>query len=141
VVLSDRGDRLRLRLSQVVGVARSEVEGPLWGAVLTLILAWPIAGTLLGGGSVELLAAVLGLAFAVLSVAVYAADRAWRARKQRSLSQLADELAVTLAGGLEDDPVPEREPAADARGRIELEDLDAPSAPARSGDPRRRLRT
>ena len=140
VVLSDRGDRLRLRLSQVVGVARSEVEGPLWGAVLTLILAWPMATALLGAGSGELMAAILGLAFAVLSVAVYAADRAWRARKQRALTELADELAGVLAGG-PGAATTEREHRPSSGGQLELDDLDDLAAPTRSGDTGRRSRT
>ncbi len=111
VSVSARGDRTRLRLSQLVGIARSEVEAPIWGAVLTLIVGLVPAMALFNGDP-PLMIAIIAATFVLLSSAVFAADRAWRARKLRGLVALADEIGKGLVdtdwtpvGPADEDPV------------------------------------
>jgi hypothetical protein len=102
VTVSARGDRTRLRLSQLVGVARSAVEGPLWGGVLTLLL-WLLPAANLFEGQPALFAASTVAVFVLLSALVFYLDRQWRAKKLEQLGALADELSRRLvapeAGG------------------------------------------
>jgi hypothetical protein len=126
VTVSSRGERTRLRLSQLVGVARSEVEAPVWGAVLAFIVGF-IPALALFRGDVALIIAVTTAAFVLLSAAVFAADRAWRTRRLRRLEDLAEELGRRLIA-------PGEVPAAGAKASDHREprlDLDAlPDAPA-----------
>lgn len=126
VTVSARGNRTRLRLSQLVGIARSEVEGPLWGAVLTLILGLIPAVTLFRGDA-ALIIAITAAAFVVLSGVVFAADRAWRAGKLRQLDALADEIGRGLVG--ESVPATVGETTRGAERRLDLDALPDDVAP------------
>jgi hypothetical protein len=102
VTVSERGDRVRLRLAQKLGHARSEVEGPLYGALAALTLVLPFTATL--AGSAALAAAITFAAFVLFSGLIYVADRRWRDKKHRALEALADDLGARLVTPPE--PVP-----------------------------------
>lgn len=139
VSASARGDRTRLRLSQYVGFARPEVEGPVWGVLLTLIVGVPVA-LAVSDGNGALFAAVVAAALVLFSAGMLRFDRRWRAKKLRALGALADELGPRLVAHpalpAPDAPAPAPLPAPDAP-RLPLPD-DAPEPePAR---PRGRTR-
>ena len=143
VVVSPRGDRTRLRITQLVGLSSPTVEGISYGGAIALLLATVaggIGGEALGAAS---LGAVVGvvtflIAWAIAAPLVAAADRRWRARKHADLSTLADDLTPLLhgsqaraAGPVEVEPSP----------RLDLDALadDLPEAGERDGV-RRRIR-
>ena len=133
VAVSARGERTRLRLSQLVGIARPEVEAPIWGAVLTLILGL-LPALALFRGDTAMIIAVTTAAFVLLSVAVFAGDRAWRAKKLRRLDALADEIGRGLTAS--EPTVTASEPAALGDKRLDLDalpDLDMREAPVERG--------
>lgn len=103
VTVSPRGDRTRLRITQLVGLSSTRVEGLGYGAVVALLGA-------IGGGalSTSLIAegtfsAIVGVLLGFLITLAVAApiitrlDTNWRAKKLRQLDDLADELAPMLA--------------------------------------------
>ena len=96
VTVSARGDRTRLRLTQLVGLAGPHVEGPAYGALITLVLGL-FPAVVLFDGRPALIAFLTVLAFALYSGLVYVLDKKWRAKKLRQLDALADELAPRLA--------------------------------------------
>ncbi|MEM1056190.1 MAG: hypothetical protein AAGI52_11735 [Bacteroidota bacterium] len=128
LVVSERGERTRIRLEQQVGSMSPPVEGGLYGLLAMLALG-PLAGwtgSLLFSGALAVTAGiVLGVVlYAVASFAIYKADLAWRAKKMGQLQDLADDIATQLAA-----PVDARESARlDAEAeetRPPLLDLDA----------------
>ena len=135
VTVSPRGDRTRLRITQLVGLSSTRVEGIGYGLLLAFFLGGPAGGGLaawLGApGSVALVSALLGvlLVAAVAIPLVTKLDRDWRQKKLRNLGTLADDLAPILAApreaSLEGAAVP-------VGGRLDLDALgDAPDADAR----------
>ena len=94
VTASPRGDRTRLRLRQLVGLASPTAEGVGYGLVVALVAA-PF-----GGWAAD---AVWAAALAFLAVwlvatpLITALDRRWRARRLDDLGALADDLASLLA--------------------------------------------
>jgi hypothetical protein len=140
VAVSERGDRVRLRLAQKLGHARSEVEGPLYGILAACILVLPFAAA--SAGSAALAAAITFAAFVLFSGLIYVADRRWRAEKHRALEALADELGARLVTA----PEPERGATEvsvalpEARPLLDLDALPEP-APEAVRAPARRTRT
>jgi len=105
IVARARGDRTQLRLTQKVGVARSAVEGPLWGGVLTLMLGVALIPALkLFPNDIAFFLAFIASLFALLSVVVFQLDRQWRAKKLRALDALADELGPKLVAPVAEAP-------------------------------------
>ncbi|HYE94668.1 MAG TPA: hypothetical protein VD962_00535 [Rubricoccaceae bacterium] len=94
VIVSERGDRVRLRLSQKLGHFRSAVEGPLYGALATFVLVLPFATA--AAGSAALAVAIALAAFILLSGLIYVGDRRWRDKKHRELEAMADDLGARL---------------------------------------------
>ncbi|PAP78338.1 hypothetical protein [Rubrivirga marina] len=148
VTASPRGDQTRLRVTQLVGMASSTVEGVAYGGIIAAVLA--VAAVVTTGalsGSAGLAAVVGALSFLLSWVAaaplVAAADRRWRARKLRELGDLADDLVPVLRVPADQDAESEPErlpedadgvPEADgaALGRLDLDALpDAPEADGR----------
>lgn len=102
VGVSERGDRVRLRLSQRVGHAKPETEGKWYGAGLGVILGG-IAGAI--ASSMSEIGAIFLIVFAVVTVLstfvaapiIEGLDRRWRQKKLDGLNTLADEVIGTLA--------------------------------------------
>ena len=94
VTASPRGNRTRLRLRQLVGLAAPTAEGVGYGLLVALLLA-PIAGGAAGSAWVAL--AVLLAVWLVAAPLITALDRRWRAGKLRDLDALADDVAAVLA--------------------------------------------
>ena len=145
VVVSPRGDRTRLRITQLVGLSSPTVEGLFYGAAIALLLAMVaggIGGEASGAGS---MGAVIGVvtflvAWAVAAPLVAAADRRWRARKHADLGTLADDLTPLLHGSQARDVEPVGEAAAPL-GRLDLDALDDDlPATEETGVARRRIR-
>ena len=76
VLASPRGDRTRLRMTQLLGFASPATSGVLSGSLVA--------------------AAAFGLTTAVAIPAATALDRRWRARKLHRLGELADRIAPVL---------------------------------------------
>ncbi|GAB5536004.1 MAG: hypothetical protein Rubg2KO_22530 [Rubricoccaceae bacterium] len=151
VTVSPRGDRTRLRITQLVGLSSTRVEGLGYGSLIALV------GALIGGGLGSSIldgpvGAITGMVVAfILTLAVAAPivtrlDEKWRAKKLRQLGDLADELAPMLA--TEAPPHSEStatsgEPKVGASQRapqLDLETLDDAPESETSGDTRSRIR-
>lgn len=84
----------KLRLSQRVGMGSTLTEGLVYGGVIASIIGmFMMAG--LDLSLVEKIASFTGL-FVGCSSGVYALDKAWRRKKLRLLSELADRLVETI---------------------------------------------
>ena len=139
VTVSPRGDRTRLRITQLVGLSSTRNEGIAYGSL--------IAGTL------ATIASVVGLvntdsglvAFAVLALTFLAAaaiaipvvtrlDAKWREKKLSQLGDLADDLAPILAAPADRALHAEAGPASPEPSRqLDLDALgDAPEATSAS---------
>lgn len=145
VAVSARGDRVRLRLAQKLGHARSEVEGPLYGALAAFLLAFLPA---LATGSAAAVAAITVAAFVLFSGLIYVADRAWRQKKHRALETLADELGARLVVPPEPAVAGEAAALPEATPRLSLDalpdiapDIAPEIIPEAEPAPRRRTRT
>jgi hypothetical protein len=123
VTVSERGEQVRLRLAQKLGHARSEVEGPLYGALAAFVLAFPFAAA--AAGSFALTAAITLAAFVLFSGLIYVADRRWRQKKHRELEALADTLGARLVVPAEQKAVEGKAPEAlpEAAPRLDLDAL------------------
>lgn len=145
VVVSPRGDRTRLRITQLVGLSSPTVEGISYGGVIALLLALVaggLGGEALGAAS---LGGVIGvvtflIAWAVAAPLIAAADRRWRARKHADLGTLADDLTPLLHGAQTRD-AERAEATVEPGGRLDLDALadDLPEA-EEAGGVRRRIR-
>ncbi|MEM6325797.1 MAG: hypothetical protein AAF791_01630 [Bacteroidota bacterium] len=101
LVVSERGDRTRIRLDQQVGLASPPVEGFMYG-LLSMIALGPLAGwgssLLFDGALATTVGVISGLVlFAIAAFAIYKADVAWRGKKMGQLHDLADHVAMQLA--------------------------------------------
>ena len=118
VLASPRGDRTRLRMTQLVGLGSTRAEGIIYGSVagifaafLAFLLAAGLDLSSVVGPALVLATLVLGTAVAI--PATTALDRRWRAKKLDALGALADRVApVLVAPGLAEgaDPVLEALP-------------------------------
>ncbi len=131
VTVSPRGDRTRLHMTQLVGLANSTVEGIAYGSIIALLVGLVGgAGAALAGleGAWVSLAAVLTfvVAWVASAPAVAALDRRWRAKKLRQLDAITDDLVPILATSDEAEgaaaPVRQSEP------RLDLDALAEPEA-------------
>ena len=118
VLASPRGDRTRLRMTQLVGLGSTRAEGIIYGSVAGIFAAF-LAFLLAAGLDLSsvvgpvLVLATLVLGTAVAIPATTALDRRWRAKKLDALGALADRVApVLVAPGLAEgaDPVLEALP-------------------------------
>ena len=147
VTVSPRGDRTRLRITQLVGLSSTRVEGLGYGAIVALL------GALAGGAlSTSLIAegtfsAIVGvilgfiLTLAVAAPVITRMDAAWRAKKLRQLDDLADELAPILATESIRSPMSEQESAPNEMApRLDLDALDDAPEAGTSGPSRSRVR-
>lgn len=101
VTVSPRGDRTRLHITQLVGLASSTIEGVGYGALIAFFLSFGGGGAAAALGAapaVALIAALVAfvVAWAVGAPLIAAADRRWRAKKLRQLDALADDLVPIL---------------------------------------------
>ena len=142
VTVSPRGNRTRLRMTQLVGLASPTAEGVAYGgliAVFVALAALAVASGLTDGVLAPGLTAMTAflVAWAVGAPLVSVADRRWRARKLRDLDALADALVPILNGPAE--RAGDRTDGARAP-RLDLDALaDAPATtPARRDRPRTR---
>ncbi len=138
--LSPRGDRTRVRVTQVVGLAKPKSEGQAYGGLLALIVAVITAialGTAAGAGPpLVILGALAAFAatFAVAAPTITGFDRRWRGRRLAALDTLADELAGILS-----ERAPDAAPLPDAPLRDAFEALEPDAADdARDAAPRGR---
>ena len=102
VTASPRGERTRLRMSQLVGLGSPRAEGIAYGTAVALILGGIalVAGVKLDVGALAAVLATLAVFAASLAIAIPATtalDRRWRAGKLRALDALADDLGAVLA--------------------------------------------
>lgn len=93
VMIRPRGDGLRIRLSQRVGLGSSLAEAFIYGTILAFFSAL-IVGAFASSEPAGFVAFVLGLCLGV--PATLYADRAWRAKKHRELEDLADRVAALV---------------------------------------------
>ncbi|MEO0556632.1 MAG: hypothetical protein AAF170_00470 [Bacteroidota bacterium] len=145
VTVSPRGDRTRLRITQLVGLSSTRVEGIGYGSLIALV------GALIGGGIGSAivdgpLGAIPGMVIAfILTLAVAAPlvtrlDEKWRAKKLRQLGELADELAPMLATDTASVPVPEQEGTRSApEPELDLDALGESPDAETSGNTRSRV--
>ncbi|MEO1478407.1 MAG: hypothetical protein AAFV01_07505 [Bacteroidota bacterium] len=135
VGVSERGDRVRLRLSQRVGHAKPETEGKWYGAGLGIVLggiAGAIASSMSEMGAIFLIVFTLVTVLSTFVAApiVEGLDRRWRQKKLDGLDDLANEVINTLASPVgvaagERTPLPSGAPRANATPRLTL-DEEAP---------------
>jgi hypothetical protein len=137
VLVSDRGDRVRLRLSQRVGLGTSLTDAAFVGILLGWLPGAALAA-LLGTGGVTKGALAL-TSVVLIGVVTFVLDRLWRNRMHDRLDALADALADLAGPPLAAPAVPVQtpiaEPPAPALRLDEPEPLpDAePVSPARTG--------
>ena len=139
VLASPRGDRTRLRMTQLVGLGSTRVEGIGYGSAVGIFAALV---ALIAAGALDLPAALgaavvlatLALATAVAIPATTALDRRWRAKKLDALGALADRVGpVLVAPGLAKGAAPLDE------ARLEALPSDAASSEAPLRDAFERL--
>ena len=137
--VSPRGDRTRVRISQLVGLASPRAEGIAYGgflAVVVAVITAVVLGTAAGAAAPLVVLGTLAAFAATVAVAVpgtTALDRRWRVRKLDALETLADQLADVLSA-----PDSEAFPTAsqpDAPLRDAFEALETDDAPL-DGEPR-----
>lgn len=102
VTASPRGDRTRLRLTQLVGLANSRTEGALYGLIPAGLVAAIATAAVGSSGAFPLVVfATMVLSFlvalAVAAPTITALDRRWRAKKLDTLDALADDVSEVLA--------------------------------------------
>ena len=147
VIVSERGERTRIRLEQQVGVMAPLGESIMYG-LLSMLLLGPLAagvGTFLFDGAMASAAtSVLAvMLFAVASFAIYKLDTKWREKKMGQLEDLASDLAVQLAAPPEAQTLAAPEAAeplahSDAPPLLDLDALDVVDP---GTTPRRRTRS
>ncbi|HEX9951833.1 MAG TPA: hypothetical protein VGB53_08700 [Rubricoccaceae bacterium] len=113
VTASPRGERTRLRMSQLVGLASSRTEGIAYGMGVAFVIAAIVLVALTKAdvaGLTTLMSTLAAFAasFAVAAPGTTTLDRRWRSRKLASLERLADDIAARLALA---EPAPEPEHA------------------------------
>lgn len=101
VLASPRGERTKLRLTQLVGFSSPAVEGATLGSLVGVLLAGIVLASLTGlgvAGGAAFLAAIVAfvLATAVAVPLTTSLDRRWRAKKLDALGALADQIAPLL---------------------------------------------
>ena len=148
VLASPRGDRTRLRMTQLLGFASPATSGALSGALVGVLVGFVALFSAISAGMSPALIALaaataFGLTTAVATPATAALDRRWRARKLRALDVLADRIApILVAPETPASPAPSRLDASrlDA-GLLDASLLDAePEPDARAADGRARTR-
>ncbi len=102
VAASPRGERTRLRMTQLVGLGSPRAEGVAYGGFVAFVLAGIalVAGIKLDAATLTTVLTTLAVFAASLAIAIPATtalDRRWRARKLRDLDALADDLGGLLA--------------------------------------------
>ena len=99
VLASGRGDRVRLRLSQRVGIATPTTDGSIIGIGLGWIPGVLIAALAIGKGNLNAPLAIPIILLSMLLVGLFTFfhDRRWRARKHDQLDHLAEDLADLIA--------------------------------------------
>ena len=99
VLASGRGDRVRLRLSQRVGIGTPATDGTLIGIGLGWIPGVLIAALAVAKGNLDGPLAIPIILLSMLLVGLFTVfhDRRWRARKHDQLDQLAEDLADLIA--------------------------------------------
>ena len=134
VVVSERGERTRIRLEQQVGIMSPPAEAVMYG-LFSMVLLGPLAagiGSFLFDGMLATIASIVtGLVlFVAASFAIYKADVKWREKKMGHLEEMAADLAVGLAAPPEAQTLaaPEAAPQrlAPPAPNAPLLDLDAP---------------
>lgn len=157
VTASPRGERTRLRMSQLVGLGSTRAEGIAYGTSVAFVIAGIalVIGTKLDAATITLVLTTLAVFAASLGVAIpttTALDRKWRAGKLNRLDALADDIGSILAYRAETpgseagetlaDPTLDRLPGTTrtSGARLDLDALDdAPDHDAhRSGSSRSR---
>ena len=101
VLASPRGERTKLRLTQLVGFSSPAVEGATLGSLVGLLLAGIVLASLTASGVAGGAAALAALVAFVLATAVAIPlattwDRRWRGKKLDALGALADQIAPLL---------------------------------------------
>ena len=107
VVASPRGERTKLRLTQLVGMASPRAEGLGYGAVVGVLAA---VGALVAVGQTDasfltamlVLVATFAVVTAIAAPVTTALDRRWRSKKLDALGALADRIAPVLAAPTSD---------------------------------------
>ncbi len=144
--LSPRGDRTRIRITQLVGTAKPKSEGLAYGGLLGGLFA-AIAAVVLGktlglAAPIVILAtlAVFAVTMAVSAPTITAFDRRWRSRRLAALDTLADDLAGIIVApahsAVRDAPLPD----APLRDTFEALGPDEEVEDARDMTPRRQDR-
>lgn len=142
LVVSERGEKTRIRLEQQVGLASPPWEAFMYG-LLSLFVIGPAAGwlasLLFDGALAATVGIVTGLVlFVAACFAIYGADTRWRAKKMEGLKDLADDIAMQLAPapGTTRQSTPNQEDAHEEAPRPLL-DLDALDVAEAEPPPRR----
>ena len=102
VTASPRGERTRLRMTQLVGLASPRAEGIGYGMVAAFLIAGIVLVALsradVAGVTVLMSTlAAFAASFAAAAPATTTLDRRWRSRKLAGLERLADDVAARLA--------------------------------------------
>ncbi len=148
VTASPRGERTRLRMSQLVGLGSTRAEGIAYGTSVAFVIAGIalVIGTKLDAATITLVLTTLAVFAASLAIAIPATtalDRKWRAGKLNRLDALADDIGTILAAPGLDAEEPLANPALDrlpgtpraSAARLDLDALgDAPDRDAHRSD-------
>lgn len=94
VLLRPRGNKTQLRISKRVGWASNVAESVLYGTIAAF-LAGAITGAVMHSSVIGF--GVFALAALLFIPLIYWADGAWRSKKHRELTELADHVAHLLA--------------------------------------------
>lgn len=119
VTASPRGERTRLRMTQLVGLGSPRAEGIAYGAAIAFVVAGIalVAGVKLDVATLTAVLTTLAVFAASLAIAIPATtalDRRWRAGKLNRLDALADDISVLLAApGLDEPALDAGEPLPD----------------------------
>ncbi len=101
VLASPRGERTKLRLTQLVGLSSPAVEGAAYGGLAGFLVALVVGASLNGLGVAGVAVFLAALVAFVLATAVAVPltttlDRRWRGKKLEALGALADQIAPLL---------------------------------------------
>jgi hypothetical protein len=101
VLASPRGDRTRLRITQLVGLSSPAVEGAVYGGSIGVLVGLVALLAAIAAGAPGAMVTLVAFAAFVLATAaavpvVTHLDRRWRAGKLQKLGDLADRLAPIL---------------------------------------------
>ena len=129
VTASPRGERTKLRLTQLVGLASPRVEGAMYGGVVGVVAA---LAALVAVGQTDapfltallVLLATFAVVTAVAAPVTTALDRRWRVKKLDALGALADRIAPVLVA-------PTSDPLSDAPALASTLPAAAQAAPLR----------